>query len=73
MTVNELIEQLKTLPPNLPVYATWEGVFVEIKKENIDLASSLDRTMREYEEDNRLSRFIKYHNSDGVIIDVDQE
>lgn len=30
MTVERLIEYLKTIPPHLPVYATCEGVFVPL-------------------------------------------
>lgn len=39
MTVKELIECLNILPQELPVYATWEGVYIALKKERIKLSS----------------------------------
>jgi len=34
MTVAELVEQLKEYPPDLPVFATWEGVIAPFSQGN---------------------------------------
>lgn len=38
MIVSELIEQLKTYPPDMPVFGTWEGVNGFITQDNFSVA-----------------------------------
>jgi len=41
LTVSELIACLQKFPPDMPVVAAWEGIFVGIKDENINIDSPL--------------------------------
>lgn len=44
MTVGELIEKLMGFPPDLPVLATWEGIFTAIQPDEISVGKPTEPT-----------------------------